>query len=29
LATLPGVMGSALLGDGDVLLVLDLPELAA
>jgi len=28
LATLPGVMGSALLGDGDVLLVLDLPELA-
>ena len=29
LSTLPGVMGSALLGDGEVLLVLDLPELAA
>jgi two-component system chemotaxis sensor kinase CheA len=29
LAALPGVSGSALLGDGGVLLVLDLPELAA
>lgn len=29
LASVPGVMGSALLGNGDVLLVLDLPELAA
>jgi len=29
LAAVPGVIGSALLGDGGVLLVLDLPELAA
>lgn len=29
LAGVPGVVGSALLGDGGVLLVLDLPELAA
>ena len=29
LAAVPGVIGSALLGDGDVLLVLDLPELAS
>lgn len=29
LASVPGVTGSALLGDGGVLLVLDLPELAA
>ncbi|WP_254514745.1 chemotaxis protein CheA [Novosphingobium sp. G106] len=29
LASVPGVIGSALLGDGGVLLVLDLPELAA
>lgn len=29
LAGMPGVMGTALLGDGRVLLVLDLPELAA
>jgi two-component system chemotaxis sensor kinase CheA len=29
LATAPGVIGSAVLGDGGVLLVLDLPELAA
>jgi two-component system chemotaxis sensor kinase CheA len=29
LAALPGIMGSALLGNGDILLVLDLPALAA
>lgn len=29
LANLPGIAGSALMGDGSVLLVLDLPELAA
>lgn len=29
LATAPGVIGSAVLGDGGVLIVLDLPELAA
>jgi two-component system chemotaxis sensor kinase CheA len=29
LANLPGIAGSALMGDGGVLLVLDLPELAA
>lgn len=29
LAAVPGVIGSAVLGDGGVLLVLDLPELAA
>lgn len=29
LAAVPGVIGSAILGDGGVLLVLDLPELAA
>jgi chemotaxis protein histidine kinase CheA len=29
LARVPGVTGSTLLGDGEVLLVLDLPALAA
>jgi chemotaxis protein histidine kinase CheA len=29
LASVPGVIGSTLLSDGGVLIVLDLPELAA
>ena len=27
LATMPGILGTALLGDGRVLMILDLPEL--